>query len=43
MLRKIKILCIISMMFLLTGCVKLNMTMDIKNDKSMDLSILYVL
>jgi len=41
MLRKIKILCIISMMFLLTGCVKLNMTMDIKNDKSMDLSILY--
>ncbi|MBR2711445.1 MAG: hypothetical protein IKE89_03140 [Bacilli bacterium] len=41
MLRKIKILCIISMMFLLTGCVKLNMNMDIKNDKSMDLSILY--
>jgi len=41
MLRKIKILCIISVMLLLTGCVKFNTTMDIKNDKSMDLSILY--
>jgi len=43
MLRKIKILCIISMMLLLTGCVKFNTTMDIKNDKSMDLSILYAI
>ena len=41
MLRKIKFLFIILMMFLLTGCVKLNMTMDIKSDKSMDLDILY--
>ena len=40
-LRKIKFLFIILMMFLLTGCVKLNMTMDIKSDKSMDLDILY--
>ena len=41
MLRKVKYLFIIAMMFLLTGCVKFNMTMDIKSDKSMDLDILY--
>lgn len=41
MLRKFKYLFIIAMMFLLTGCVKFNMTMDIKSDKSMDLDILY--
>lgn len=41
MIKKIKYLFIISMIFLLTGCVKLNMTMDIKSDKSMNLNILY--
>lgn len=34
---------IVSVMFVLTGCVKFNANMDIKSDKSMDFSIIYAI
>lgn len=43
---KKKILCIIGifvLLFSLTGCIKFNATMDIKEDKSMDFSIIYAM
>ena len=43
-MKKIKyFLLLLAPMFLLTGCVKYNATMDIKKDKSMDFSITYAL
>ena len=40
-MKKIKYLLLVSVLTLLTGCVKFNATMDIKKDKSMDFSIIY--
>lgn len=40
-MKKIKYLLLVSILTLLTGCVKFNATMDIKKDKSMDFSIIY--
>ena len=43
-MKKIKyFLLLLAPMFLLTGCVKYNATMDIKKNKSMDFSITYAL
>ncbi len=43
-MKKIKyFILLLAPMFLLTGCVKYNATMDIKKDKSMDFSITYAL
>ena len=41
MKQKVKILLVLSMVFLLTGCIRFNATMDIKMDKSMDYTIIY--
>ena len=40
-MKKIKYLLLVSVLTLLTGCVKFNATMDIKKDKSMGFSIIY--
>lgn len=40
-MKKIKYLLLVSVLTLLTGCVKFNATIDIKKDKSMDFSIIY--
>ena len=41
-MKKVKILLLLaSMSLLLTGCVKYNAQMEIKKDKSMDLSVIY--
>lgn len=42
-MKKIKYLLLVSVLTLLTGCVKFNATMDIKKDKSMDFSIIYAI
>ena len=41
MKKYFKLIIIIVCLFLITGCVKYNATMDIKKDKSMDFSIIY--
>lgn len=43
MKKIIKIICVISLVFLMTGCVKYNGKMDIKNDRSMTFSIIYAI
>jgi hypothetical protein len=43
-MKKFKLLfSIVTVLFLMTGCVKYNATMEIKKDKSMDLKIIYAL
>ena len=41
MKKKMKLIVVLFMVFLLTGCVRFNATMDIKMDKSMDYTIIY--
>lgn len=41
MKKKLKLIVVLLMVFLLTGCVRFNATMDIKMDKSMDYTIIY--
>ena len=40
MKQKFKFLCLMIATFLLTGCVKMDISMEVKDDKSMDLSII---
>ena len=43
MKKNIRLILFCGVMFLLTGCVKYNVTMDIKKDKSMDFTLIYAL
>ena len=40
MKKYFKLIVVIGCLFLVTGCVKYNATMDIKKDKSMDFSMI---